>query len=402
MTRLNLVSTLALAGLAGLAGCEPPEHLDGPYTNFEVAGLVQVSQNAAGAAAGVWQVKPQGATSHSVFFFRRDGVSGWVGPTSLGTGILPDVALADSGRAIVVYSGKARVFDGATWGPTQTIEPSGVTMPNFHPVAVDSQGNGLVSFTGDGKAWVAEYDVATGWDPAQSLSSTATGEWTDVDMNATGEAVVAYCEANDRLIAKFRPVSGGNWVKKTLGTNCCHSIIEIGPHGYPIRVAISDAGDAMVIGSDWVSRVCSARYDHTTGWGSTTILTTAALSGFPSIAMNATGDAIAAWKDHGGHLRLRRYVLGSGWSATATGPRIGHAGLAVGMKDEIAAAVFGMGSTVSYVYQDDTGTVSDPVTIATVPGTGTPYYLDAASTPQGLGLVAWDQYGEFWVARRQE
>lgn len=46
------------------------------------------------------------------------------------------VALSASGRAIAVFSGKARVFDGMAWGATETITAVGVTMPILHPVAV--------------------------------------------------------------------------------------------------------------------------------------------------------------------------------------------------------------------------------------------------------------------------
>lgn len=385
--------------LAGLAGCAEPENLDGPHTDPGYGTAPQVAQTATDAAA-VWHMKPLGG-SHEVHFFRYTTASGWSGPTYLGVGTRPDVALSDSGRAIVVYNGKARVFDGAAWSAEETIAPSGVTMPEFHPVAMDAAGNGLVSFTASGKAWVVEYRVASGWDSAKSLSSAATGEGTDIDISSAGDAVTAYCESSNKLVAKFRAAGSAVWLKKAVGADCCHSMGGLSPTAYQIRVSVAETGDAMVIGSDAATRVCAARYDHVTGWGNRVILKANVLAEFPSIAMNAAGDAFAAWKA-GNNLRMRRYVLGTGWSAIANGPNIlSHGGLGVGIGDDgYAAAVFTSGPDVDYVFQNSSGTVSAPVTISSQPGTA--YYLDAASTPLGLGIVGWNQGENLWVARHYE
>ena len=84
-----------------------------------------------------------------------------------------------------------------------------------------------------------------------------------------------------------------------MGANCCHSIGGLSPTSYPIRVSVSETGDAMVIGSNASTQVCAARYDHVTGWGSKVTLQSGVYAEFPSVAMNANGDAIAAWKDIG-------------------------------------------------------------------------------------------------------
>src|SRR5688572_13187065 len=151
VTRLNLVLTLALVGLAG---CSEPEMLDGPDNISTSDPSPQVAQSATEAAA-VWHKKQNPGSATTVHFFRYTN-GAWSAPTDLGLGSYPDVALSDSGRAIVVYSGKARVFDGAAWSAEQTIAPSGVRMPATHPVATDAQGNGLVIFSGNGNAWIAE------------------------------------------------------------------------------------------------------------------------------------------------------------------------------------------------------------------------------------------------------
>ena len=398
MTRLKLVLLLALAGIAG---CAEPEKLDGPHTDPGHDPAPQVAQSATGAAAAVWHMKAAFAAPTEVHFFQYDSVLGWSGPTNLGLGTQPDVALSDSGRAIVVYEGKARVFDGATWGAEETIAPSGVTMPDRHPVALDALGNGMVVFTASSKAWHLEYDVASGWDSPKWLSSAATGEWRDVDMSSNGDVVTAYCEGSNSLIAAFRPAGAGLWSKKVLGANCCHSIGGLSPTSYPIRVSVSETGDAMVIGSNASTQVCAARYDHVTGWGSKVTLQSGVYAEFPSVAMNANGDAIAAWKDIGTQMYLRRYTVGTGWSALMTGPNgLTHGGVGVGINDVAnIAAVFTSGPTVFYVVQSPGGTVSSPITISTQPGSA--YYLDTASTPLGLGLIGWNQGENLWVSRRE-
>jgi len=398
MTRLKLMLTLALVGLAG---CAEPEQLDGPHTDPANDPAPQVAQSATGDAAAVWHMKANPAGSNEVHFFQYTSGASWAGPTNLGLGTHPDVALSDSGRAIVVYNGKARVFDGAAWSAEETIAPSGVTMPNFHPLAVDAQGNGMVIFAASSKAWIVEYDVVNGWDSASSLSSAVTGQWTAIDMNTAGDTVAGFCEASNKLIAAFRLAGTNVWTKKTVGTNCCHSIGGLSPTAYPIQTSISETGDAMVIGSNASTQVCAARYDHVTGWGSKVTLQSGVSAEFPAVAMNASGDAIAAWKDIGTQMYLRRYVLGTGWSALITGPNgLSHGGLGVGINEaDNIAAVFASGATVFYVVQSPGGTVSSPITISTQPGTA--YYLDTASTPLGLGLIGWNQGENLWVSRRE-
>lgn len=397
MTRLKLGLTLALAGLPG---CAEPEQLD-TTTDTGLASAPQVAQSATGNAAAVWHMKAMGAASHEVHFFHYDAVSGWSGPTNLGLGAYPDVALADSGRALVVYGGKARVFDGVAWSAEQTIAPSGVTMPSTHPVAVDAQGNGMVIFAASSNAWIVEYDVASGWDSAMSLSSAATGEWTAIDMNTAGQTVAAFCESSNKLIAAFRPAGMNSWSKKTVGTNCCHSIGGgLGQFSYPIQASISETGDAIVIGSNASTQVCAVRYDHVAGWGNKVTLQANVMAEFPSVAMNASGDAITAWRDVGAQMHLRRYVFGTGWSALTAGPNTGDGGLGVGINEaDNIAAVYTSGPSVYYVVQSPGGTVSAPITISTLPSA--PYYLDTASTPLGLGLVGWNQSEDLWVSRRE-
>src|SRR5688572_2640019 len=115
MTRLDLVWLLAIVGLAG---CAEPENLDGPHWDPASDPAPQVAQSETGAAA-VWHVKSGPAVPNEVHFFQYEEGSGWSGPTDLGLGVHPDVALSDSGRAIVVFDGKARVFDGAGWSAAE-------------------------------------------------------------------------------------------------------------------------------------------------------------------------------------------------------------------------------------------------------------------------------------------
>jgi hypothetical protein len=173
-----------------------------------------------------------------------DGVN-WTGPTVLGQGSTPAVAVAPNGKIVVVWQGGAPTSSnveavyrlaGGSWTAPVVLDSSPAGRPL---VSMDSSGNAIA-------AWVP----TTG--PAKTASLPATGSWTatktlsttgwDIGLgtNSSGQAIVGVRAGHDgSLLAFSGTILGGLGAGVTLGAT-------YGEGHYPLHVAMNAAGAASM------------------------------------------------------------------------------------------------------------------------------------------------------------
>ena len=407
MTPKYLLPTIVFGSLTALA-CEAPEKLEGPWIT-PIQPMPKASATDTEAIA-VWHKKTSvfgGSEVHAARY--QTGGAGWSGPINLGSGGFPTVALSSASRGLVVFLSDgltARRFNNGVWGPATTVSTEGANLRNYD-VAVDGAGNGVVAWTNDLGTQVRAYSWGSGWDPTVSLSSSA-GAWPRVASNEAGDTVAAWCQGTNLKGAR-RPSGSTEWTKTTLAADCCtSSLATINAH--PVRIGVSANGDAIVIATDESTRVCAVRYAAGVGWKEPVTLA-ATDARFPAIALNDSGNALAAWVRSGNdRLVMRAFTPGEGWGPAMLGPTDVHMqGIGVGISASgngaavltLTADLSTPSTSVYHVgYNASTGELTPPSAVESLDGSS--YYLSVTSTPSGRGLSIWNQSAggaAIWVSR---
>jgi len=174
-------------------------------------------------------------------------------------------------------------------------------------------------------------------------------EGVSLATNARGDAVAVWQQvegAEDGIWA--RGFSNGSWQEPSL-----LAAGDITNLGYP-RVALDDQGNAIAAWpqSDGTRmRMRAARYDAARGAWSAGELIEASTDGSavdPQVQMDAAGNAIVVWSQSG-QIHHNRYTAGSGWQAedhTISGDYRSRLGLAVAAGGDAVACWVGTGNTI--------------------------------------------------------
>jgi hypothetical protein len=307
-----------------------------PFTieqNAALADSPQVAMDAEGNAIAVWIQTHVGAPS--LWASRFTPAGGWETPELLelmdgSAAVNPRIAMNASGQAVVAWHQQEAIANiyvnryapGAGWQGPQSIEAH--PMDSLNPlVAVTPSGLAVVS-------WI-QRDAGGQWDLLAS-SAAAGGAWsapvpvehdaanvasTDRDLVAApdGSVVTAWRQLNGEyqcLAAFFRADSG--WAQPqrldSQPANC-----------QDVRVAADAMGGAQFVWSqDFGGRaaIWSNHYARASGWGTATALTTGGEALEPAIAVDAVGNALAAWKQDRGDANHPAYasrrLAGGTWS----------------------------------------------------------------------------------------
>ena len=258
--------------------------------------------NAAGAqvAAG-YQQNADGSMSVQVCT-SADGQS-WSAPVTVGQGVIPSVAIAPDGRAVVawegasnnVYSVQASVRPpGGRWSPAVTL-----TSDYGRPVVgMDGSGNAVAAWA----AWAG---------PIETASLPAGGTWTAVTtlatrgqaislaVNAGGSAVLTW-GTRTATVAASGTVLGGFAAPVTLGP----------PPLYPVghtRVVLNGLGEAAAAWTNGAPADLVATRAPDGTW-SPAVKLSATTDGPIDVALDGAGDALAIFG--------QMYISGTNVTAT--------------------------------------------------------------------------------------
>jgi len=274
----------------------------------------------------------------NIGFTTRD--RGWLGAQLVETENLGDataarVAFDCNGNAWAVwvqYNGvrnsvrASRYIPGSGWqNPATAIENN--VGDGFNPqLAIDGAGNILVTWQQKDSpthydTWANRYTAGAGWG-VPTLIETGAGSALGpgrIAMDPGGNAIAVWPQSSadpaHQDIWANRYVVGSGWSTATL----------LGPlnagTSFEPEIGIDGAGNAIVT---WrqspvpagIFSVWSNRYTTGTGWnGPQMIESNASAVWFPTVAVDAPGNALALWSESGApdDIWFNRYVAGAGW-----------------------------------------------------------------------------------------
>jgi hypothetical protein len=314
----------------------------------KTTGYPCVAIDARGNAIAVWS--QWDGTTYSIYANRYVAGSGWgtAQPieTGSGTALSPVVALDAAGNAIAVWTQSDgttnsiyanRYVAGGSWGAAELIETgsgaAGESIVMLHApvqIAVDPAGNAIAVWNQqDGTTnsiYANRYVAGNGWGTAELIeTSTDVAVHPNVGIDASGNAIAVWMQRGDTTsdIYANRYVAGSGWgTAQLLNTD--------GGFGYYPEIAVAASGHAMVI---WPQKngtyldVRARRYAAGSGWDATSqTIGTAKFTNMHKVAMNAGGEAFAAWIGTDGTNQImyaNRFLPASQWgTAQALGAAV--------------------------------------------------------------------------------
>ena len=223
-----------------------------------------------------------------------DGVS-WSGPSMVGAGSGPSVALGPSGRAVVAFSGLVPTLDiqasvrppGGNWSAPAAISPVGGSRQVM--VKMDGAGNAIAVWSGNRPTGpLATSSLAAGsttWTAMTTLSPQAGS--LGVATNSSGAVVIGFrTNQSNQTQAVSGTIHGNFGAPVVVGS-------DYGTAVRPIEVALNDAGQAVL---GWVTddfaKVVTRNAAGT--WSAPTQLAGSNADGI-GVAIDAAGNAIAGF-----------------------------------------------------------------------------------------------------------
>jgi hypothetical protein len=318
------------------SGWETATLMEASDTNV---GIPSIAVQANGNAIAVW---PQtNGIRDNIWASRYVVGSGWSTPllietNTAGNTYAPSIAIDPNGNAIAVWAQSDgtrlniwanRYVAGTGWGTAQLIETDNAGPALYPRVAMDANGNAIAVWNqSDGthyNAMANRYAAGSGWGTATLIETDNTGNVGSptIAMDANGNAISVWAQYDGTRYNLWsnRYVAGTGWGTAALLEN------DNSGDADPGLVVMDANGNAMVAwhqfdGTNY--NIWARRYVAGTGWDAVTLIATntAGDTSIPSIAMNASGNAVAVWHQSDGtrtNIWANRYVDGTGWSTAS-------------------------------------------------------------------------------------
>lgn len=255
------------------------------------------------------------------------GPAQYVSHASDGDSANPSVALNAKGAAVVTWTMKDNADHtrlalaprraNGTWDGRTLVNGVGTNVSSLADVDMDDSGRVLAAYsvTPAGQA-TSQVEVAT-WRPNQAPSQVQLSDTSSyvpaLDVNASGDAVVAWFDAGNgqsEIAARYLHSGGSTWGAPDV-------LSPAGQHQAHVDVAIDNGGRATVgyvqqTGGDY--RVWTTKYDATGKKGGETVASPAGHDASQvSIAQNGHGTAFAAWVQDATGVGHNSRPLSGGW-----------------------------------------------------------------------------------------
>jgi hypothetical protein len=283
-------------------------------------GFVQVAAKTGGNAIGVaYPIVSSMYRIEAVLFSPSTGwgsMQGIDGEISPSYAIRPSVGIDGSGNALVAYNAwsgtspneysyvRVRPYSSASGlGTITTLAGSTTTQVYNVKIAVSSNGDAALvwggynsGFTGPTSYWASYYTPAGGWGAAAQFNLGAI-YGADIGIDATGRAIVVMANQTAPASIWWSRNTGSGWsAAAKLSGATATSIVPI--------LAINASGDAVAAWTQGASLdTVAVRFSASSGtWGS---MLTAGTGGYldtsqitgpgPTIAMDGSGNALIVW-----------------------------------------------------------------------------------------------------------
>jgi len=256
----------------------------------------------------------------------------------------PKLAMDGNGNAIAVWLGDgknifAKRYDvNAGWDTTQKQLNIAATDANRPHIAMDHAGNALLVWLQNTPnatlVYGMTYSPSNGWGQAAPIQDTAiSATYHDVALDDLGNAFVVWVDANYDVFVR-RVGLFDTWSSSAASLpSVTYAVDRTTPYAATPSIAASSNGNAVAIwkdqifsGTTQVDTVFTRRYSFANSVGSwdTSATRMNALNDgstdemHPSIAMDGTGNAIAAWRIQQLETAVSRFDVGSNSWSTPT------------------------------------------------------------------------------------
>jgi len=298
--------------------------------NGDTAFDPQIALDASGNAIVVWD------QSESIWANRYDVITGlWSTAAEIETDNTAGHSAYSSqirfdaiGNAIAVWAQYDGVVDSiwanrydataGLWGTEVLIETDNTAghSASVPQIALDASGNAIAVWEqSDGSVvsiWANRYDTTTGlWSTAELIETDNAaghnGSVPQIALDASGNAIAVWEQSNgsvDSIWANRYDTTTGLWSEATV----IETDNDTGHNGSEPQIALDASGNAIAVwrqSNGSVVSIWANRYDTTTGlWSEATVIETDNDTGHngsePQIALDASGNAIAVWSQSDG------------------------------------------------------------------------------------------------------
>ncbi|ALC16216.1 hypothetical protein DSOUD_1437 [Desulfuromonas soudanensis] len=387
-TPLNLDATAALPALAANGGGEAIAlwtQYDGifasrylPQSGWQARVAVSevtaaygftdptVAMNGNGQAVALWR-ETDNAFYHRVRAAIFAPAGGWGGAATLSVndttgGSLPQVAVDASGNALAVWIERESLFapwklmvsrfiaGSGTWEPAQRLDSDAIGEPsNSAAVAMNGAGEAMVLWPapsgtpGTDALWVRRLAANGSWGAAQLLDPAASGPPEQrIAMDVNGNAMAVWKKFDNPSFSsiwsiRFDSVSG-SW-----GTAVAVESSNVNRATAP-QIAFDANGEAVAV---WVQfdgtqeLILSNRHTGAGGWGTQQQVAAGAINQLtaPSLAVNAGGTAVVAWRDSNFYVAASIQSPGAAWRTPQRAPITGADGLGFAVSGRATAGI---------------------------------------------------------------
>ncbi len=329
------------AALLGLLTAAPALAAPGwlAPTNLSVGGEdgegPQVAAGPQGEVVAIWESDDGSDTSIETASRPPGGI--WSAPTQLTAPGLdaydPEIAIGSQGEAIAIWArvdgGKPLIQAatrpvGGSWSAGTNLSTPG-QQADRPQIAIDAQGNAIAAWErSDGSHYIVQAATRPpggSWSAPDDLSAAGQNATNPMlAVNPGGEAITVWERYNGShfVVQVATRDAGGGWSAAT-------NLSAAAKDGTRPRVALDPGGDAVVLwrsgdGTDLI--VETASRPPGSSWSAPAELTAPGLDAYaPRIAIDAQGNAIAAWeRSDGSHYIVQAATRppGGSWSAPAS------------------------------------------------------------------------------------
>lgn len=197
-------------------------------------------------------------------------------------------------------------------------EPNSLSSYIAPKVAMNTNGQGVMSWFQNYSLWVSHYDSDTGWGSPVNIVPNINNDVQhthNIDIDDEGNIIAIWTQNPNISLHAVRYTPVGGWgVAKLLETSGSFVLPNMEP-----SIAMSADGSAIVTWnqSDGTKfSIWASRYDPVTEWETATLLESDDAQGnwYPKVVSDSQGNAIVVWwRNYGLGIFAKRYDAVSGW-----------------------------------------------------------------------------------------
>ena len=371
----------------------------------------QIAFDPQGNALAVWS-QFDGVHGNNVWANRYTAGAGWgtaaqIESTGIDNSEGARIVMDAGGNALAVWRKREVTIDiwanrytaGVGWGTAGRIETDDAGNANNPQLAIDANGNALAVWSQDdgtrNNIVANRYDAVTGWGSAMLVEHDDTGDAADpqISFATNGDAVAVWLQSDGTRgnVVSNRYTVGAGW-----GTATLVETAAVDP--YDPQIVADRNGDMIAIWAQFDGTHTNIVVNRATaaGWGTVAPITDTINAFLPQIATDSQGNALAIWVQQNGSAYdawAARYTGGS-WGApalltpNAASPHLafdaGGNALAVGASDDGAR-------TNIWASRFDAHTGWGPSSLIETDDAGGALEPQIAIDAQGNALAVWYQ-----------